>query len=162
MQIQYKGSDNFEIKLKDAVLKLGARVSIDDFVLPGPGEYEKRGVSVFAIPDDTNTIYTVHVEEMSLCFLGHLNHDLKEEETKQIGNVDILFLPLGAENTLEMKKALGVLSKIDPRVVVPMLYTDIEEFKKSEGVADGEFDVLKIKKADLPEEQRAFFVLKAS
>ncbi|MEI6498395.1 MAG: MBL fold metallo-hydrolase [bacterium] len=161
MQIQYRGSDNFDIKLKDTILKLGSRVSIDDFVLPGPGEYEKRGISVFAIPDDQNIIYTIHAEEMTLCFLGHLSRDLNEEETKQIGNVDILFLPLGAENTIELKKALNILSKIDPRVVIPMLYTDIEEFKKSEGVADGEFDVLKIKKSDLPDEQRALFVLKA-
>ncbi len=162
MQIQYRGKEKFLIKLKDAVIDLGYQVRIDDFLLPGPGEYEKKGISVFSIPDRENTIHIVHAEDMSLCFLGKLTHELTEEEAKQVGDIDILFLPLGDEGTLELKKSLKVLSSIDPKVVIPMLYTDIEEFKKSEGIADGEFELLKIKKAELPEEQRNIYILKQS
>ena len=162
MQILYKGKEKFEIKLKDAVVSLGYNVKIDDFDLPGPGEYEKKGISVFAIPDQDNTINVVHAEDLTLCHLGRLTHELTEEEAKQIGDIDIVFLPLGDDNTLELKKGLKVLSNIDPRVVIPMLYTDISEFKKSEGMVDGEFDVLKIKKSELPEEQRSIYILKAS
>ena len=161
MQIQYKGKEKFEIKLKEATIFLGYNVKIDDFDLPGPGEYEKKGISVFAIPDQNNTINVVHAEDMTLCHLGRLTHELTEDEAKQIGNIDILFLPLGDDSTLALKAALKVLSNVDPRVVVPMLYTDIEEFKKSEGTVAGEFDVLKIRKADLPEEQRSIYILKS-
>ena len=159
MQIQYKGKEKFELKLKDAVLRLGYNIKIDDFELPGPGEYEKKGISVFAIPVQDNVIHIIHAEEMNLCHLGKLTHELCEDEVKQIGAVDILFLPLGDDGTLEMKKSLKVLSDVDPKVVIPMLYTNIEEFKKSEGLVDGEFEVLKIKKADLPEDQRAIYIL---
>jgi len=162
MQIQYKGQEKFEIKLKDTSIKVGYTISIDDFLLPGPGEYEKRGISVFGIPDGANTIYIIHAEDMTLCYLGKLSHGLSEEEAKQVEAVDILFLPLGEDGTLEMKTALTVLSKIDPKVVIPMLYNDIEEFKKNEGAASGEFDILKIKKADLPEDERNIYILNKS
>jgi len=160
MQIQYKGKEKFEIKMKDAVVRVGYNIKIDDFELPGPGEYEKKGISVFAIPDNENVINIIHAEEMNLCHLGKLTHDLSEEEVKKIGDIDILFLPLGADGTLELKKSLKVLSDVDPKVIIPMLYDDIEEFKKSEGMADGEFDILKIKKAELPDDQRAIYILK--
>jgi hypothetical protein len=43
-----------------------------------------------------------------------------------------------------------------------MLYEDLTEFKKSEGTVDSELDVLKIKKSELPEEERQVVILKAS
>jgi hypothetical protein len=43
-----------------------------------------------------------------------------------------------------------------------MLYSDISEFKKSEGIDDGEMDVYKIKKIDLPEDERLNVILKAN
>jgi L-ascorbate metabolism protein UlaG (beta-lactamase superfamily) len=162
MQIKHQGQDKFELKSKELSIILGPEVSINDFVFPGPGEYEKGGAILNGIADGDNTIYVLRVEEMNICYLGHIKHDLSEDETKQIGDVDILFLPLGEEGTIDLKTALKLLSKIDPKIVIPMLYTDLAEFKKSEGITDNELDVLKIRKIDLPEEERQVFILKAS
>lgn len=159
MQIRYLGKDNFEIKSKEVTLLVDNKVTINDFVFPGPGEYEKAGVILNCIADGENIIHVARFEEMNLCHLGHINHDLTEDETKQIGNVDILFLPLGQENSADQKIALKLLSKIDPKIVIPMLYDDLAEFKKSEGITDGEIDCLKIKKSDLPEEERQVIIL---
>ena len=60
------------------------------------------------------------------------------------------------------KKALDLVTKIDPRIVIPMLYSDLSEFMKGEGITDGELDVFKIKKIDLPEEERKVVILNAS
>lgn len=162
MQIKYKGGDHFEIKSKELDIVLADKVLINGFSFPGPGEYEKGGVILNSIDDNGNTIHVARVEEMNLCHLGHIKHDLSEEETKQVGDIDILFLPLGQEGTADMKTALRLLSKIDPRIVIPMLYEDISEFKKSEGIVDSELDILKIKKSDLPEEGRQIVILQAS
>jgi len=159
MQIKYKGADKFELKTKDAEVLIGKSIKIGDFDFAGPGEYEKSGVILNGVADADNTIYLLTVEEMKICHLGHLAHDLSEEESKQIGDVDILFLPLGAEGSAELKIALKVLSKIDPRIIIPMLYSDLSEFKKTEGVVDGELDILKIRKIDLPEEERKVVIL---
>lgn len=162
MQIKYLGREKFEIRTKETKIDLGYRIFVNNFELPGPGEYEKGGVFVEGISDNGNIIYVLKVEEMNVCYLGKITRDLKEEEAKEIGNVDILFLPLGEDGSVTTKKALDLVTKIDPRIVIPMLYNDLTEFMKSEGISDGEIDVLKIKKADLPEEERKVVILNAS
>ena len=162
MQIKYSGGLKFEVKSKDLEIIFSDKFLINGFSFPGPGEYEKGGVILNGIPDGENTIYTAKVEDMNLCYLGRINHELSESEAKGIGDVDILFLPLGEDGSANLKTALKILSNIDPRVVIPMLYGDLSEFKKSEGFTDGELDVLKIKKSELPEEERKIIILKAN
>jgi|GEM_PF-653550 len=163
MQIKYKGGDKFEIKSKDIDVIFAGGVSVNGFAFPGPGEYEKAGVILNGISDGENTIYVAKIEEINLGYLNKVSHDLSEEETKAIGDIDILILPLGEEGTIDIKTALKIISKIDPRVVIPMLYDgDLAEFKKSEGITDGETDILKIRKAELPEEERMTVILSAS
>lgn len=159
MQIKYKGGQGFEIKSKEIDLQFSDKTVINGFTFPGAGEYEKSGVILNGINDGDNTIYVAKIEDMNLCHLGKINHDLSEDEAKQIGDVDILFLPLGQDGSSELKISLKNLSKIDPRVVIPMLYSDLSEFMKSEGITDGEMDVLKIRKAELPEEERKIIIL---
>ena len=161
MQIKYLGGEKFEIKTKDVVATIGSDVKINSFALTGPGEYEKSGIFVEGIADNGNTIYLIKAEEINLCYLGRLSHELREDEAKEIGDVDILFVPLGEEGSLPTKKALSVISSIDPRIVIPMLYTDLSEFKKSEGITDGEMELLKIKKSELPEDERKNIILAA-
>lgn len=161
MQIKYKGGNHFEIKAKDLDIVLADNVIINGFTFPGPGEYEKGGVILNGIADLENTIYVARVEDMNVCHLGNIQHELTEDEVKQIGDIDILFLPLGEKGTTDLKTALKLLSKIDPHIVIPMLYTDLAEFEKSEGITDGEIEVLKIRKSDLPEEGRQVVILKA-
>jgi L-ascorbate metabolism protein UlaG (beta-lactamase superfamily) len=159
MQIKYLGKEKFEIKTKEVKLDLGYTIAINDFALPGPGEYEKSGIFVEGVADNGNTIYVIKAEEMNLCYLGKLAHTLSEDEAKEIGDIDILFVPLGEDGSLPTKKALSVVSSIDPKIVIPMLYADLEEFKKSEGITDGEQDVFKVRKIDLPTDQRQNVIL---
>ena len=163
MQIKYKGGDKFEIKSKDLEIILTDKVSVNGFTFPGPGEYEKSGIILSGIADgEKNTIYLLSVDDIKVCYPGRINHDLTEEETKQIGDVDILFLPLGEEESASMKVALKLLSKIDPKIVIPMLFSDLSEFRKSEGAAEESVDSLKIRKSELPEEERRIVILTQS
>lgn len=165
MIIKYMGDEKFEIKTSDAKVSLSqAGVDIEGFIINTPGEYERRGVSVQGIMLDglDKPIYIIHTEEMSLCYPDGLNHELDEETEKLIGDIDILFVPLGESGSMPLKMAQKFISDIDPRVVIPMLYSDIEQFKSAEGIKDGEIDQLKIKKAELPAEERKFFILKSN
>jgi len=160
MQIKYLGQDKFQIRSKDLEIKFDGNVSINGFDFPGPGEYEKAGVIINGIADgENNTIYVLKIEEMNVCHLGKINHAPSEDEAKQMGDIDILFLPLGQEGSADVKTASKIISRIDPRIVIPMLYDDLSEFKKSEGVVDGETDILKIRRSDLPEDERKIIIL---
>ncbi len=160
MQIRYLGGGKFEVKSGENRILFNDGVSVDGFKFPGPGEYEKAGISLTGIADDNNTVYVARVEEVNLCHLGKMVGVPNQEKIKEIGDIDILFLPLGESGTLPATKALDVAVKIDPRILIPMLYADLTEFKKSEGVDDGELPLLKIRRADLPEEERRIVILK--
>jgi len=163
MIIKYQGEEKFEIKTTEAKFTLSqAGIDIEGFIISTPGEYERRGVSVQGITLDgeQKPIYIIHTEEMAFCYPDGLNHELDEEIVKLIGDIDILFVPLGENGSMPLKLAQKLISDIDSRVVIPMLYSDIEQFKSAEGITDGEIDQLKIKKADLPQEERKFYILK--
>jgi L-ascorbate metabolism protein UlaG (beta-lactamase superfamily) len=162
MIIKYLGREKFELKSKDNKIDLGYKVAVNGFIFSGPGEYEKNGVFVEGIADNGNTIFVVRAEDMKLCFLGNIAHELKENEAKEIGDIDILFVPLGEDSSLNTKQASKIISQIDPRIVIPMLYTNLDEFKKLEGITDGETDILKVKKNELPEDQRKNVILRVA
>src|SRR3989338_10323258 len=88
-------------------------------VLEHPGEYEIGGVAIRAVqswrnaqqsPALQNTIYIATVEELRLCHLGGFGEGALRPETKaDIGSVDILFLPIGA-NGLPPETAAKIIN----------------------------------------------------
>jgi L-ascorbate metabolism protein UlaG (beta-lactamase superfamily) len=70
-----------------------------------------------------NTIFILDVDGLKLVFLGDLGHLLSEDQIKQIGPVDILFIPIGGVYTLNGSKAKEVVAQLHPkRYVIPMHY----------------------------------------
>jgi L-ascorbate metabolism protein UlaG (beta-lactamase superfamily) len=102
------------------------------FVIDGPGEYEVRGVLVTGVRTyhDTergaqrgyNTAYVIHLDDIAFCHLGDLGHELLQSQLEEIGNVDVLFLPVGGGTTIGPSEAANVISQIEPRLVIPMHY----------------------------------------
>lgn len=74
---------------------------------------EKRGV---------NNIYTYEINEIKICHLGDLGHELTKEEADKIGQVDILMIPVGGLYTIDSDVALKVIKQLDPKIVLPMHY----------------------------------------
>lgn len=161
MQITYLGGKKFEIKTPQAKVIFDGTLDIENFLIKNPGEYERKGVFVEGIKSNSNTIFVVHAEGISLCYTGSLTHLIIDEVIKQIGDIDILFIPLGEESSISVAQAGELIAKIDPRIVIPMLYSELSEFIKQEGISDEEIESLKIKRAELPEGERKFFLLKA-
>ncbi|MBI4033264.1 MAG: MBL fold metallo-hydrolase [Candidatus Blackburnbacteria bacterium] len=101
-------------------------------VVRGPGEYEIGGVSIFGIPTfhdneqgakrGVNTVYVITIDGIVICHLGDLGHKLSEEEARQMGDVDILLVPVGGVYTIDAEDAASIVASIDPWVVIPMHY----------------------------------------
>ena len=102
------------------------------FLIKRPGEYEAKGVHIKGISsfhDDKqgnergeNIIYTVFSEELRLCHLGDLGHILSDNQVEEIGDCDVLIIPVGGEYTIDAEKAGEVISQIEPSFVIPMHY----------------------------------------
>jgi L-ascorbate metabolism protein UlaG (beta-lactamase superfamily) len=98
----------------------------------GPGEYEIGGVLIIGVATfhdsvrgaqrGKNTVYVMEVDEMAVCHLGDLGHVLTAEQVEELGDVDVLLLPVGGVSTINAPTAAEVVRQLEPRVVVPMHY----------------------------------------
>ena len=145
----------------------------ETFIIKNPGEYEKNGIAVLGINSyhdksegkerGSNTIYVIKAEDMTVCHLGDLGQEkLDEKQVEEIGDVDILMIPVGGSYTINYKEALEVISQIEPKIVIPMHYKvkdlniDIEsadKFVKELGLTPEKVDKFKIAKKTLPAEE---------
>ena len=69
-----------------------------------------------------NSIYAVQLDGLKLCHLGDLGHDLTIEQVKDIGKIDVLFTPVAGGATIGPDVASSVITKLDPKIVIPMHY----------------------------------------
>jgi len=145
------------------------------FIIRGAGEYEVdkvfiEGVEAYHSEDkkEKNIIYRIDIDEMSVTHLGDLGHTLDAKQLEQLEGTDILLIPVGENFTIGAKKAVEVVSQIEPRIVIPMHYKipgltvkleDAQKFIKELGIKPTHEEKLKISKRDLPTEEMELVVL---
>ncbi|MFA6422729.1 MAG: MBL fold metallo-hydrolase [Candidatus Buchananbacteria bacterium] len=153
----------------------------DPYIINTPGEYETKEIMFYGISsfhDDKkgkerglNTIYKIISEDLNLVHLGDLGDDLDDEQMERLGVVDILLIPVGGIYTIDSKKAIEIISKIEPRIVIPIHYkisgqetkiSTADEFIKNCGLPSEKMDKLKIAKKDLPQENTKLIILSPS
>jgi len=117
------------------------------FIIDTPGEYEIKDVFIKGIPafhDNSNgkergsvIMFTIKAEEMKIGFLSDLGQkELSSDQIDDLGNIDILFIPIGGTYTIGAKDATEIISQIEPGIVIPMHYkipglkTDVEDVSK--------------------------------
>lgn len=144
------------------------------FVVNGPGEYEigdvtARGYGVPTTYDGTdrfNTIYQVQLEGMNILFLGALSSpEIDPKILGDLGNIDILFVPIGGGDVMEVPQAAKLAVKLEAKCIIPMHYdaAALDAFLKESGAADGTGkpqDKLTLKKKDVSEMSGDVVVLK--
>lgn len=101
-------------------------------VINGPGEYEISGTTILGISTfhdekngadrGRNIIYVIEMDGIRLVHLGDLGHNLSEGIIEELGEVDILFVPVGGEFTIGSKEAVEVVNDLEPKIVIPMHY----------------------------------------
>jgi L-ascorbate metabolism protein UlaG (beta-lactamase superfamily) len=69
-----------------------------------------------------NSIYAFTLDGVQFCHLGDLGHDLSSETVKEIGNVDVAFVPVGGYFTIGPEVAARVCEKLKTRIIIPMHY----------------------------------------
>ncbi len=145
------------------------------FVIDGPGEYEigevtVRGFGVRTTYDKKecfNTIYQVTLEGMNLVFLGALSDpEIDPKILGELGDIDILFLPIGGGDVLEVPQASKLAVKLEAKCVIPMNYHKeaLDAFLKEEGETNGggkPQEKLTIKKKDVASMSGEVVVLQA-
>lgn len=145
------------------------------FLITQPGEYELGGISVFGVRSfhdisqgserGKNTIFTILLDDIRVCHLGDLGHELTDEQREFIGGVDVLLCPVGGAFTIDAPTAVKVIRTLEPSIVIPMhyktdrhdekLFADLQPvsvFLKEYGVEVTAQAKLELEKETLPEE----------
>jgi len=135
-----------------ADLVLGSPIVFD-----WPGEYERLGVRIFGFKTfhdeekgakrGENIVFKIEAEGITLVHCGDLGEMPDDNFLDRLGNVDVLFIPVGGFYTIDSEKAYQLTKKIEPNVVIPMHYnhpklnqkifsnlTSVEEFAKKFGI----------------------------
>jgi L-ascorbate metabolism protein UlaG (beta-lactamase superfamily) len=101
-------------------------------VIRGAGIKNVKGTSIKGIAtwhDSTqgtqrgsNTIFCFSVDGIKFCHAGDLGHRLSAEQIAEIGEVHVLFIPVGGFFTIDAKVATDVCNDLKPRIIIPMHY----------------------------------------
>lgn len=142
------------------------------FVVRGPGDYEVKGVSITGIPTfhdsqggslrGANTAFLIEMDGMRLVHLGDFGEEkIRPETVDLLGEVDILFVPVGGTYTVDATSAAEIVNAIEPKIIIPMHYRipglsvkldEVETFLKEMGAKEvTPEDRLTLKKKDLLE-----------
>lgn len=103
-------------------------------VITNPGEYEVSEVSIFGISarahmdeegKESTTIYKFVYDDLRVLVTGHIHPDLTDNHMEEIGNIDVLIIPVGGNGyTLDPIGAQQVIKKLEPKVVIPTHFDD--------------------------------------
>ncbi len=151
-------------------------------VFDKPGEYEVSGVVITGIKSfhdniegaerGMNTIFHLLFDNLDIVHLGDLGQSrLTEEQVAQIGQTDILLIPVGSVYTIDAKVASEIVSQLEPKIIIPMHYKieglkfeleGVENFLKEMGAENVvPQPKLSISKEKLPEEPQVMVLAKS-
>lgn len=155
-------------------------LSGEPFLISGPGEYEVKGVYIRGVETyhDTsqgrkfgmNTAYRIECEEITLLHLGDFGEETVRDKTlEEIGDVDVLMIPVGGTYTIDAEEAAKIVKQIEPRFVIPMHYKipglkisleSAELFLKEMGAGKTQAqEKFTLKKKDISEEEKTEVML---
>lgn len=147
-----------------------------------PGEYEVAGAVITGIPafhDNSNgsergvnTIFNLLIDGLNILHLGDLGQsEITEQQLAQIGQTDILLIPVGSVYTIDAKVASNIVSQLEPKIIIPMHYKTeglkpelegVENFLKEMGTEGIEPQPkLSITKEKLPDEPQVVVLAKS-
>ena len=126
--------------------------------IQSPGEYEIGGTFITGVDSfhdnrkgdlrGKNTIYIIEMDGITLCHLGDLGHTLAAHSIEEIGDIDILFLPVGEVSTMPVDTAVDIVRQLEPPIVIPMHYKT-EAFTGDLSPVDKFLDKMRIRELEV-------------
>ena len=141
-------------------------------VIDRPGEYEVHNAMITGVgaklhtdllEDSTPaTIYSITLDGVRVAFLGNVQPDISNEQIEQLGQTDVLIIPVGNHGlTLSPEAAAKIISQLEPKYVVPTHYDDgttkfaipqaiVGDFLKEMGATSEPIAKLKVNLKEMP------------
>jgi len=101
-------------------------------IISTAGEFEAGKISIKTIPvwhDEekgkqrgSNLLMKFRLSDLEFLHCGDLGHLPDDDVYSELGNVDVLFIPVGGFYTIDAPTALKIVKKLDPKITFPMHY----------------------------------------
>ncbi|MBP2072317.1 MULTISPECIES: MBL fold metallo-hydrolase [Thermoanaerobacterium] len=133
-----------------------------------PGEHDVNGVNIKGIStfhDDEhgakrgkNIVFVINADNIRVCHAGDLGHILTDDMLKEIGDIDVLMIPVGGYYTIDDRQAVKVIEQLKPKLTIAMHYRTsnvnlpietVDNFLKMTGGQKIQSNEIEIKKDDL-------------
>lgn len=69
-----------------------------------------------------NSIFVFEIADLCIVHLGHLHHTLNPDQIAQIGQVDVLLVPVDGSYTLDLSGMMEVIRDLRAPLMIPMHY----------------------------------------
>ena len=104
-----------------------------------------------------NSIFIFEMANMCIAHLGHLPHTLNQQQLNEIGRVDVVFVPVDGNMTLDLEGMIEVLQALKAPLMIPMhffstytLHRFLERARQLWTVETSEIPSLVVAKTTLP------------
>lgn len=87
------------------------------------GEYEIKNIFFKGISINNSEIYIIESEDLKICHLGAFAaKELTPEQIEEIGEVDILTIPVGGGDVITGAEAVKIVNQIEPKIIIPTCF----------------------------------------
>jgi len=119
--------DHFDHNAVEVVSKENTRVLKMFYGEADLGNVKIKGIKTFhdkygGSKRGENTIYVINVGSYKIAHLGDLGHIPSDEVLNELRDLDVLMIPVGGVYTIDYQEAWDMVSKIVPKITVPMHY----------------------------------------
>lgn len=108
-----------------------------------------------------NSVFVFEVAGLCIAHLGHLHHTLTVQQLGQIGQMDVLLVPVDGGYTLDLDGMAEVLKALKARLMIPMhMFSSfgLERFLRRVGrefeVVENPVPTISVSRATLPDKQQ--------
>jgi L-ascorbate metabolism protein UlaG (beta-lactamase superfamily) len=102
----------------------------DKEVVTGSGQKTVKGIPILGVHSyhdedkgakrGENIMFNFEVDGVNICHLGDLGEQLDQTQADALGEIDVLFIPVGGTFTVDADGAWDVINALNPKVIIPM------------------------------------------
>ena len=88
-----------------------------------------------------NSIFIFEMGGLCIAHLGHLHHTLTDQQLAQIGQMDVVLVPVDGSYTLDLSGTVEVLKSLKAPLMIPMHYFSSFTLERFLGLVKGQFEI---------------------
>jgi L-ascorbate metabolism protein UlaG (beta-lactamase superfamily) len=115
------------------------------------------------LTSNENSVFVFEVANMCIAHLSHTHHILTKAELAELGEIDVLLVPVDGMFTLSPEEVMDSIEKVKPKLVIPWHYSYwttrfIADLEKLYKVRKAGSSSITVSKTSLPETTQVVFL----